>query len=71
MKPCEIDLGFGHQRDESSNEVQQREDDVCGAIAVRRFELVAHMAIAARVPQVFDISAQLFGRTRAGMEKNA
>ena len=65
MKPSEVDPGFGDQGDKPRDKVHRLEDDVRGAIAVRRFELVAHTAIAARVPQVIDISAHLFVRHEA------
>ena len=46
IQSCQVDAGFRHQRDESGDEIHRLEDDVRGAIAVRRFKLVAHLAIA-------------------------
>ena len=46
VKSSQINPRLRHQRDESRNEVQRLEDDMCGAIAVRGLEFVAHMAIA-------------------------
>ncbi len=39
MKSCQVDSRLRHQRDESGDEVHRLEDDVRGAIAVRRFKL--------------------------------
>jgi hypothetical protein len=46
LESSQLDSGLGHQGDESRNKVHRLEDDVRGAIAVRRFEFVTHMAIA-------------------------
>ena len=43
MKSCQVDAGLRHQRDKSGNEIHRLENHMCGAIAVRRFELVAHV----------------------------
>jgi hypothetical protein len=40
VEACEFDLGFGHQGDKPGDEVQRLENDVCCAIAIRRFEFV-------------------------------
>ena len=45
MESSQVDSGLGHQCDKPRNEVHRFEYDVSGAIAVRRFELVTHMAI--------------------------
>ena len=41
----QVDPGLGHQGDKPGDEIQRFEDDLRGAIAVRRLELVAHLAI--------------------------
>jgi hypothetical protein len=46
VEASQVDPGFGHQGDESCNEVHRLEDDVRGAIALRCLELVTHLAIA-------------------------
>ena len=45
MESSQIDPGLGDQGDKPDNEVQRLEDDVRGAIAVRRLELETHVAI--------------------------
>ncbi len=44
MKPCQVHSRLGHQRRQLGNEIQRLKDDVRGAIAVGRFELVADIA---------------------------
>ena len=46
VEASEVDPWFGHQGNQPRNKVHRLEDDVRGAIAVRRFELVTDMAIA-------------------------
>jgi hypothetical protein len=66
VEPSEVDPGFGHQGDQARNEVHRLEDDVCGAVAVRCLECVAHMAVAQQRPPLLrhrgscDIAAQAF-----------
>ena len=49
----QVDPRFGHQGDESRDEVHRLEDDVRGAIAVRRFKRVAHLSIAQQRQPLF------------------
>ena len=41
MEACQVDSGLGHQRFETSYEIQGLEDDMCGAVAIRRLQLLA------------------------------
>ena len=41
----QIDPGLRHQGGQPGDEVQRLKDDVCGAIAVRRLELITHVAM--------------------------
>ncbi len=41
VKPCQVHSRLGYQRRQLGNEIQRLEDDMRGAIAVGRFELVA------------------------------
>ena len=45
MESSQVDPGLRHQRDKPGDEVQRLENDVRGAITVRRLELVTHVAI--------------------------
>ena len=45
MEAGQIDPGLGHQGGEPGDEVERFEDDMGGAIAVRRLELVTDVAI--------------------------
>ena len=53
MKSSQVNPRLRHQRDESGDEVHRPEDDVRGAIAVRRFKLVAQLAIAQQRQPLF------------------
>ena len=44
MEARQVDLGLGHQGREPGDEVERLEDDMGGAIAVRRLELVPDIA---------------------------
>ena len=43
VKARQVDTGFGYQRGQLRNEVQRLEEDMCGAVSVRRLELIAHL----------------------------
>jgi len=45
MKAGQVDPGLGRQGGEAGDEVERFEDDMGGAIAVRRLELVANVAV--------------------------
>ena len=45
MEAGQVGPRLRHQGDKPGDEVQRFEDDVRGAIAVRRLELVTHLAI--------------------------
>ena len=53
MESSQVGPGLGHQGDQPGNEVQWLENDMRGAIAVRRLEFVAHMAIAGERQALF------------------
>ncbi len=44
MVSSQVDARFRHQRGELGNEVRGFENHMCGAVAIRGFELVAHLA---------------------------
>ena len=66
VKSTQVDPGLRHQGDKPRDEVQRLEYDMRGAISIRRFELVAHLAIAHQRQPLFrhrwpcNVAAQTF-----------
>ena len=45
MKPCEGHSGLGHQCSQSRHQVQRLENDMGGAVSIRRFQFIADSAV--------------------------
>ena len=55
MEPCEINPGFRYQCCKFGDKIEGFEDDVCGSVAVRCFQFVAHPAIDGETEALFSL----------------
>ncbi|MFT5176017.1 MAG: hypothetical protein ACI8W7_004211 [Gammaproteobacteria bacterium] len=63
VKSSEVDPRLRHPRNKSGNEVHRLENHMRSAIAVWRFELVTHVAIAQRFRILLTPLAYIYGPT--------